>query len=91
MFTNFANSLLPGTQSVFSSCRIVVGTPTGVVVPFGNPVPSDGTLQLTVTNQRSNVAYTSQPIDVEVVLTADGSVVVNGVDTTINVAIPAFP
>jgi len=91
VFTNFANSLQPGAQSVFSSCRLVVGTPTGVVVQFGNPIPSDGTLQLTVTNQRSNVAYTSQAIDVEVVLTADGSVVVDGVDTTINVAIPTLP
>jgi hypothetical protein len=85
VFTNFANSLSPGQQSVFTSCRIAVGVTPQQVVPANTPL--SGTVQLTVTNQRTNVAVTSSPlpVTVEVIDNGDntGSVLVNGIPTGI--------
>jgi hypothetical protein len=87
VLTNFASSTSPGAQSIFTSCRIVVGASPQQFVPVNTPLP--GTLQLTTTNQRTNVAVTSTSNSVTVVVGDNGNntgnVAVNGIPTGIQV------
>jgi hypothetical protein len=87
VFTNSASSPSPGAQSIFTSCRLAVGVSPQQFAPVNTPLP--GTLQLTTTNQRTNVAVTSQALSVTVVVGNNGNntgnVAVNGIATGIQV------
>jgi hypothetical protein len=87
VFTNSASSPSPGAQSIFTSCRLAVGVSPQQFVPVNTPLP--GTLQLTTTNQRTNVAVVSLPNSVTVVVSDNGNntgnVAVNGIPTGIQV------
>jgi hypothetical protein len=78
----------------FTTCRIAVGTQTATGGEPGVPINGAiaGILQLIVANPSSGVTFTSGSIEVTVGLNSNGnstgSVIVDGLDTTIDVPCP---
>jgi hypothetical protein len=73
IFTNFANSLLPGAQQVFSTCRIVVQTGTNPGIPADGLTGTPGSLQLALSNPGpSGAGPLSLPISTTVVASDNG-------------------